>query len=147
MANLKPLLMKRRTWACLFVLVYGLLLSSSWNLIRSIVYWYNTTTTDVVVRWPALYASVLFGAVFGLLAMVSALTVAIPATVVTWITALVLLAFAGQPRRSLVLEGRKITADIAALAIKILLKEGNLVAAVCAFLSFVALFRNHGGED
>ncbi|XP_068667011.1 uncharacterized protein [Aristolochia californica] len=147
MVDLKPLLKKRRTWVCLFVLVYGLLLSSSWNLIRSILYWYNNNNTDAAVRWPALYASVLFGAVFGLLSMATALAVAVPATVVTWITVLVLLAFAGKPRRSLVLEGRKITADIASLAVKILLREGNLVAAVCAFLSFVALFRNHRGED
>ncbi|XP_077210037.1 uncharacterized protein LOC143845544 [Tasmannia lanceolata] len=130
---------KRRTWVTLFVLVYALLLSSTWNLINSILSWYSSTSTSSSSPWPALYASLLFGLVFGLLSMATALAIAVPATVVTWITVLVLLAFAGKPRRSLVLEGRNITADITGFAIKILLKEGNLVAAVCAILSFLAL--------
>ncbi|XP_021826105.1 uncharacterized protein LOC110766990 [Prunus avium] len=91
--------------------------------------------------WPALYASVLLGAVFGLLSMFAALAVMLPATLVTWITIVVMLAFFGKPRRTLVVEGRKITREIFVIVIKILLKEGNLVAAACAVLGYFALFR------
>lgn len=151
-AFLGRILSKRRTWVALFVLAYTLLLSSSWKLIRSILSWYSTTTgsdsaaSSAAVEWPALYASVLFGAIFGLLSMAAAFAIAVPATVVTWITVLVLLAFSGRPRKSLVAEGRKITADIISCVFKIVLKEGNLVAAACAILSFLALVRR-GEED
>ncbi|CAA6668001.1 unnamed protein product [Spirodela intermedia] len=89
--------------------------------------------------WPALYASALFGGLFGLLSMAAALAVAVPAMVVTWITVLVLLACAGKPRQALVREGRRATADIARIALKVLVREGKLVAAVCAVISFFAL--------
>ncbi|KAJ6841445.1 uncharacterized protein M6B38_306160 [Iris pallida] len=130
-------LSKRRTWVSLFLVVYSLLLSSSWSLLLSIRTWYNTTAD--YSPWPALYASVLYGGVFGLLAMAAALAVVVPATLVTWITVLVLLAFAGRPRTQLVAEGRRITADIAGFAFRILIREGNLVAVCCAVVSFVAL--------
>lgn len=140
---------KRRTWASLFFLVYAILLSSSWNLILSIRSWYASAAASAPLPaslgWPALYASVLYGGVFGLLSMGAALAVAVPATVITWITILVLLAFAGKPRRTLVTEGRRITADIAGFAVKILLREGNLVAALCALVSFVALILRRRG--
>ncbi|XP_010272449.1 PREDICTED: uncharacterized protein LOC104608222 [Nelumbo nucifera] len=150
---LRRLMSKRRTWACLLVLVYALLLSSSWNLLRSILSWYNSNVSSTssngagAAGWPALYASVLFGALFGLLSMVAALAVAVPATVVTWITVLVLLTFCGKPRRSLVLEGRKITADITGFAIKVVIREGNIVAAVCALLGYLVLVRRAGEDD
>lgn len=78
--------------------------------------------------------------------MVAALAVAVPATLVTWITVVVLLAFFGKPKRTLVLEGRKITREIVGFVFKILLKEGNLVAAVCAVLGYFALIRKNSGE-
>ncbi|XVE66193.1 hypothetical protein DITRI_Ditri08aG0060900 [Diplodiscus trichospermus] len=136
---------KRRTWVCLFVLVYAILLDSSWNSLKSILSWYKRQAqpSSASSGWPALYASVLLGAVFGLLSMVAALAVAVPATVVIWITVVVLLAFFGKPKRTLVLEGRKITREIAVFVFKILLKEGNLVAAVCAVLGYFALVRNN----
>jgi hypothetical protein len=81
----------------------------------------------------------MYGAVFGLLSMGAALAVAAPAMLVTWTTVLVLLAFAGRPPRSLVAEGRRATRDIAGLALRVLLREGNAVAALCAAASFVAL--------
>ncbi|XP_038972546.1 probable long-chain-alcohol O-fatty-acyltransferase 5, partial [Phoenix dactylifera] len=89
-------LSKRRTWVFLFLVVYSLLLSSSWNLLLSIRSWYNSAAASASSRatagWKALYASVLYGGVFGLLSMGAALAVAVPATLVTWITILVLLA-------------------------------------------------------
>ncbi|KAE8673017.1 thioredoxin M-type [Hibiscus syriacus] len=96
--------------------------------------------------WPAVYASFLVGAVFGLLSMVAALAVAVPATLVTWITIVVLLAFFGKPKRTLVVEGRKITREMAGSVFKTLLKEGNLVAAACAVLGCFALVGKNSGE-
>lgn len=137
---------KRRTWAALFLAVYAALLSSSWSLLASVRAWYYAAAGGAAAAhpaasaWPAaLYASVMYGAVFGLLSMGAALAVAAPAMLVTWITVLVLLAFAGKPRRSLVAEARRATADIARLALRVLLCEGNAVAAVCAVASFAAL--------
>ena len=78
--------------------------------------------------------------------MVAALAVLVPATLVTWITVVVLLAFFGKPRRALVVEGRKITREIGGFVLKILLKEGNVVAAVCAVLGYFALVRRNSTE-
>lgn len=139
---------KRRTWVCIFVLVYGILLTSSWNFLKSILSWYNLQTqSSVSSSWPALYVSVLLGFVFGVLSMFAALAVVVPAVLVTWITIVVLLAFFGKPRRALVVEGRKITREILSFVIKILLKEGNAVAAVCAVLGYFALVRRNGSSE
>ncbi|XWS63419.1 hypothetical protein CRYUN_Cryun06bG0095400 [Craigia yunnanensis] len=139
---------KRRIWAFLFMLVYVILLASSWNSLKSILSWYKRQAQSYSASsaWPALYASVLLGAVFGLLSMVAALAVAVPATFFTWITIVVLLAFFRKPKRTLVLEGRKITREIADFVFKILLKEWNLVAAVCAVLGYFVLVRKNSSE-
>ncbi|MCD7466841.1 hypothetical protein HAX54_003879 [Datura stramonium] len=148
---------KRRTWVFLFVSVYTILLSISWNFLKTVLSWYESTmsanssnpTISVSSGWPALYASVLLGVAFGVLSMVAALAVAVPATLVTWITILVLLTFAGKPRRDLVLEGKKLTADITGFVVKVLIKEGNVVAALCAVLGYLALVftRNKAQEN
>ncbi|XP_006357476.1 uncharacterized protein [Solanum tuberosum] len=139
---------KRRTWVFLFISVYAILLSISWNFLKSVLSWYestisadssNSTISISSSGWPALYASVLLGVAFGVLSMVAALAVVLPATLVTWITILVLLTFAGKPRRDLVLEGKKLTLDIIGFVIKILIKEGNVVAALCAVLAYFVL--------
>ncbi|KAI3892418.1 hypothetical protein MKX03_012636 [Papaver bracteatum] len=69
------------------------------------------------------------------------LVVAARATLVTWITVLVLLAFvAGKRRKSLVREGRKITTDITVYAMKnILLKDKSIIAITLGILSFIVL--------
>lgn len=85
----------------------------------------------------------LLGALFGVLSMVAALAVMVPATLVTWITVMVLLAFFGKPKRTLVVEGRIVTKEIVGFLLKILLKEGNVVAAVCAVLGYFALVRRY----
>ncbi|KAK9284245.1 hypothetical protein L1049_023414 [Liquidambar formosana] len=141
------LMSKRRTWVCLFIFVYAILLSSSWNLLRSILSWYKSSSSSSYSSWPALYASVLLGVVFGLLSMAAALAVAMPAMLVTWITIIVLLTCCGKPKGALVVEGRKITKEIAVLVLKILLKEGNVVAAVCAVLGYFALVRRNSEAD
>ncbi|KAL3618072.1 hypothetical protein CASFOL_038393 [Castilleja foliolosa] len=53
-------------------------------------------------------------------------------TIVTWITVMVLLAFAGKRRRVLVKEGRKITSDVAMYLARDLVKERGFVAFACA---------------
>lgn len=143
---------KRRTWVFLFITVYTILLSLSWNFLRSVLSWYESTlinsssnpaASSVYSGWPALYASVILGVAFGVLSMVAALAVAVPATLVTWITVLVLLTFCGKPRRALVLDGKKLTADITRFVVKVLIKEGNIVAALCAVLGYFAFVRKN----
>ncbi|KAL3754624.1 hypothetical protein ACJRO7_001816 [Eucalyptus globulus] len=133
--SLYPLILrimsKRLTWACFFVLVYAVLLSSTWNS----------------RKWPTLYASVLLDIVFGVLSMVAALVVAILVTLVTWITVVVLLAFFRKPKRTLVHEGSKITKEIVGLVGKVLLKEGNVMAAVCAIVGYFALVKRNAEGD
>ena len=144
---------KRRTWVCIFVTVYGILLTCSWNFLESILSWYkshsqpSSSSPSSSSGWPALYASVLLGAVFGMLSMAAALAVMVPATLVTWITVMVLLTFFGKPKRDLVVEGRMITKEIVGFLLKILLKEGNVVAAVCAVLGYFALVRRNNEGD
>ncbi|KAK4786616.1 hypothetical protein SAY86_010449 [Trapa natans] len=145
-ALLLSVMSKRRTWVCLFVLVYAILLSSTWNSLRSILSWYKIQS-EHPSGWPALYASVMLGAVFGVLSMAAALAVVIPATLVTWIAIVVLLAFCGKPRRALVVEGRKITREIIGLVCRVLLKEGNVVAAVCAVVGYFALVKSNREAD
>ncbi|KAL3655400.1 hypothetical protein CASFOL_001186 [Castilleja foliolosa] len=53
-------------------------------------------------------------------------------TILTWITVMVLLAFAGKRRRVLVKEGRKITSDVAMYLARVLVKERGFVAFACA---------------
>jgi len=54
------------------------------------------------------------------------------------------LAFFGKPKRTLVVEGRKITREIFSFVVKVLLKEGNIVAAVCAVLGYFIVGRTNG---
>lgn len=135
---------KRRTWVFLFLFVYTIILSCSWNMLKSVLSWYDSTvdrSPDTSSGWPAIYASIALGGIFGLVSMAAALAVAIPATVVTWISVLVLLTFFGKPRKSLVVEGKKLTIEITKTVAKILIKEGNLVAFVCAVLGYFLLVR------
>lgn len=68
------------------------------------------------------------------------LVFAVRTTVVTWITVMVLLAFAGKRRRVLVREGREITSDVAMYFAQVVLKERSLVAFLCAtIVSLVAM--------
>lgn len=128
----------------MFVLVYGILLVFSWNFLKSTLSWYNLEAQSSSSGWPALYASVLLGVVFGVLSMAAALAVMVPAVLVTWIAVVVLLAFFGKPRKALVVEARKITREIFSFVMRVLLKEGNVVAALCAVLGYFALVRRNG---
>ncbi|KAK1396261.1 Thioredoxin M-type [Heracleum sosnowskyi] len=135
---------RRRTWAFLLIFVVTILLSSSWNLLKSIFSWYESSvsTSPNSFVWPAIYASMAVGLIFGLLAMVAALVVVVPETFILWITVLVLLNFCGKPRKALVVEGKKLTEEITCVVFKVLIREGKFVAAVCAVLGYFALVMN-----
>ncbi|GER42424.1 hypothetical protein STAS_19205 [Striga asiatica] len=143
---LLKLMSKRRTWVFLFVSVYTVLLSLSWNLLKSVLSWYEFEYSSSYSS-SALYVSMLLGLAFGVLSMVAALAVAVPATLVTWITVLVLLTFCGKPRKDLVVEGKKLTAEITGFVLRVLIKEGNVVAALCAVVGYFALLRKNKDVD
>ncbi|KAF3774930.1 hypothetical protein EJ110_NYTH51831 [Nymphaea thermarum] len=133
------LMSKRRTWAALFAVVYALLLSRSWTLVLS-TFSLNATATATKFPWPAVYASVLLGAAVGVLSMLAVLALAVPSMLFAWITILVLLALdQRRPRRSLVLEGRKITAEMSGMTLRIMLQEGRALAALSVIFSFFLL--------
>ncbi|OAY47845.1 uncharacterized protein LOC122723898 [Manihot esculenta] len=71
------------------------------------VYYANN---ESATNWPAFCASTIL--VVGLLLTSTLVVVAARATVLAWITVLVLLAFAGKRRGVLVQQGRKITTDV-----------------------------------
>ncbi|PWA51156.1 hypothetical protein CTI12_AA458490 [Artemisia annua] len=78
--------------------------------------------------------------VVGVVLIVGLLVVMVRTTIVTCITVLVMLAFAGKRRRVLVVEGRKISGDVAMHLLKVVIKERSLVAVACAtFLSSMAM--------
>jgi hypothetical protein len=62
------------------------------------------------------------------------------ATMVTWITVLVLLAFAGKRRRVLAQHGREITADVAVQLVRVVLRERGLLVVVCATIGSGIIF-------
>ncbi|KAE9588557.1 hypothetical protein Lalb_Chr22g0356581 [Lupinus albus] len=133
---LLQIMSKKITWVCIFVLVYGFLIKCSFNFIKSMV----------SLEWPALYGAVLVGTVFGVLSMVAALAVMVPMVLDTWIAIVVLMSFFGKPRWALVVEGKKITREILGVVMKVLLKEANVVAAVCAVLVYFVLVGRNGTE-
>ncbi|CAH1433715.1 unnamed protein product [Lactuca virosa] len=147
-SSLLQLISKRRTSILLAFLVCAILLSS-WNLLNFLLSWYGsviTTSPSSPVWWPAIYASVTMGLIFGVLAMAAALVVAVPATVVIWISVLVLMTFCGKRREWVVEEGRKLTVEMSRTVGMVVIKEGNLVAAVCAVFGYFVLVRYGGVE-
>ncbi|MCE3216980.1 hypothetical protein HAX54_009831 [Datura stramonium] len=55
--------------------------------------------------------------------------------------------FLGKGRRDLVMEGKKLTAEITGFVVRVLIREGNLVAAICAApLGIFALVRRNKQE-
>ncbi|XP_060201889.1 uncharacterized protein LOC132630317 [Lycium barbarum] len=144
---LLKLMSKRSTWVFLFITVYTILLSLSWNFLKSVLSFYESTMKlNSTSASSALYASLVLGLAFGVLSIVAALIVVVPATLVTWISILVLLTFAGKGRTDLVMEGKKLTGEISGFVVRVLIREGNLVAAICAVLAYFALVRKNKEE-
>ncbi|MFS7910866.1 hypothetical protein Hanom_Chr02g00111241 [Helianthus anomalus] len=78
--------------------------------------------------------------VVGVVLIVGLVVVLVRTTIVTWITVLVMLRFAGKRRRVLVVEGWKISGDVVMHLLKVLVKERSIVAVACAtFLSSMAM--------
>ncbi|KAJ0429633.1 hypothetical protein HanRHA438_Chr17g0820161 [Helianthus annuus] len=138
---------KKRAYILIVLLVCAIFLSS-WSLIHTVLLWYasTVTTSSSHAFWlSAIYASMAVGVILGVLSMVVALAVAVPAIVVIWSAVLVLLSFFGKPRVSVVAEGMKLTAEMGQTVGMVVIKEGNLVAAVCAVLGYF-LFVIYGKE-
>ncbi|GAA0151478.1 reductase [Lithospermum erythrorhizon] len=132
---------KRRTWFFLIILIYTILLSLSYNLLKTVL-----SCNASNLNSSALRASLLLGVAFGMLSVVAASAVVIPSVMVSWITVLVLLNFTGKSRRTLVSEGKKLCVDITTLLVKFLFKEGNIVALISAVLGFFAFVNLKGRE-
>ncbi|KAL2515626.1 hypothetical protein Fot_29597 [Forsythia ovata] len=79
------------------------------------------SSVDKTICYSSYYVSIVPFFVVFLLALL--LVFAVRTTVVTWITVLVLLAFAGKRRRVLAKESRKITSDMVMFLVQIVLKE------------------------
>ncbi|XP_047270511.1 uncharacterized protein LOC124899612 [Capsicum annuum] len=73
-----------------------------------------------IVPFLVVGAALLVGAVL--------IVLAVRTTVITWITVLVLLVFAGKRRRGVVKDGKKITSEVAMYAANIVFKERGLFA-------------------
>ncbi|KAL4573123.1 hypothetical protein LXL04_019918 [Taraxacum kok-saghyz] len=145
---LLQLITKRRTTILLTLLVCVFLLSS-WNLLNFALSWYAsavTTSPSSPIWWPAIYASLTVGLMLGILSMAAALAVAVPAIVVIWISVLVLMTFCGKPREWVVVEGKRLTVEMSWTVGMVVIKEGNLVAVVCAVLGYFVLVRYGGVE-
>ncbi|KAK3404720.1 uncharacterized protein LOC104424924 [Eucalyptus grandis] len=130
---------RRRTWVLLFLIVNVVLCCCVLNLENLIFSWYRCQQSSS--WWTALEASALLGAAFWALSTAAALTVAVPAIAVAWITVVVGLAFSGKSQRTLLVEGRKASREIAWCICKNSFKEGRVVGVVCAVLGFFALFK------
>lgn len=117
------------------------LLCCIWNLKNLIFSWYRCQCQQSSSWWTALQASVLLGAAFWALSTAAAVTVAVPAIAVAWITVVVGLAFSGKSQRTLLAEGRKASKEIVWFICKNSFRDGRVVAVVCAVLGYFALLK------
>ncbi|XP_008237833.1 PREDICTED: uncharacterized protein LOC103336555 [Prunus mume] len=86
------------------------------------------------------HITVLLLPVLGALMVLALVVIAARATMMAWITVLVLLTFAGNHRRVLVRRGKLITADVAIYLFRVIIKERGLLAVACAtILSLMAM--------
>ncbi|KAK1407207.1 hypothetical protein QVD17_38821 [Tagetes erecta] len=78
--------------------------------------------------------------VAGVLMVGGVLVVMARATMVTLITVLVMLAFAGKRRRVLAVEGRKISSEVMVHLFKVVVREKSIVVVACgAFVTSMAM--------
>lgn len=90
------------------------------------------SSLDKTIQYSKYYAFVLPTLVVFFIVVL--IVFAVRTTIVTCITVVVLLAFAGKRHQVLVKEGRKITSDVAMYLVEVLVKERSLVAFACATL-------------
>ncbi|KAD6118938.1 hypothetical protein R6Q59_012437 [Mikania micrantha] len=97
---------------------------------RSGLWWLSTNSISM---WSVVHA-------VGIVFTVGLVVVMVRTTIVTWITVLVMLRCVGTRHRVLVVEGWKITGEVAMHLLKVLVKDRSLVAVACAtFLSSIAM--------
>lgn len=128
---------RRASWAGVFVMLHLIFMCSALklNFKKFSLSWHGLDPVS------AAYESAIIGVAAGAVSVAVALTFAVPATLVSVITVVVLLAFSGKPLESLVVEARKVMKEIAGHVGGALLKEGNAVAAVFAVLGYFALVK------
>ncbi|KAI5311648.1 hypothetical protein L3X38_040821 [Prunus dulcis] len=86
------------------------------------------------------HITVLLLPVLGALMVLALVVITARATMMAWITVLVLLTFAGNRRRVLVRRGKLITADVAIYLFQVIMKERGRLAVACAtILSLMAM--------
>lgn len=113
--------------AAITTFIFLLFLASLWILLPFYIY------NDQVASFSLMPVFEVF--------LVSALVVVVArATMMAWITVLVMLTFAGNRRWVLVRRGRLIAYDVAIYLFRIIVKETGLLAVVCAtILSLMAM--------
>lgn len=94
----------------LLLLLFLLMLALLVSFCAVVCYLYACTANPSRLNRAGFFGSAFL--VSGVLLLSTLLVVAARATVLTWITVLVLLAFSGKRRRVLVQQGREITADV-----------------------------------
>ncbi|PIA36685.1 hypothetical protein AQUCO_03300117v1 [Aquilegia coerulea] len=104
-------------WLCLFILICSFLSFT--------VTWYNFIALSSSYGWHMVYLWILRAAIFGFFLIIPVLFLIVPATLVTWITVVVLLSFVGKPRRELVVEGKNIIMDMTKLVIRNVINNGD----------------------
>ncbi|KAL2482550.1 hypothetical protein Fot_43994 [Forsythia ovata] len=94
------------------------------------IFFYLVSSVDTTIYSSGYYVSIL--PIIAAFLLAGLIIFAVLTTIMTWITVLVLLAFAGKRRRVLVKEGRRITLDVAMYLAQVVLKERSIVAVACA---------------
>lgn len=106
----------------LYVTKSALLLPSLWILLLFIMYSEYQITMSCLL-------------LIGLSLLFVLVVIAARATMIAWITVLVMLTFAGNRRRVLVRRGRLITADVAIYLFRVVIKERGLLAVALVTLT------------
>ncbi|KAI3807016.1 hypothetical protein L1987_22936 [Smallanthus sonchifolius] len=116
--------------SCFFFILLSFYIFMSYDHNRGGSWWLSI---DSVHMWSVVWA-------VGVVLVAGLVVVVVRTTIVMWITVLVMLSFAGKRRCVLVVEGRKISGDVAMHLLKVLVKERSVVAVACAtFLSSMAM--------
>ncbi|XP_070034986.1 uncharacterized protein [Nicotiana tomentosiformis] len=106
----------------------------------------NVTATSILIlssvnrdREASSVVPLVFAAAAAAFLVGSLIVMAVRTTVITWITVLVLLAFAGKRRRGVVRDGKKITSEVAMYAANIMIKQKGVYAIILGFTSMALL--------
>ncbi|OIT32223.1 PREDICTED: uncharacterized protein LOC109207618 [Nicotiana attenuata] len=110
----------------------------------------NVTATSILIlssvnREASSVVPLVFAAAAAAFLVGALIVLAVRTTVLTWITVLVLLAFAGKRRRGVVKDGNKITSEVVIYAANIMIKQRGVYAftgaMILGFTSMALLIR------